>query len=72
MNCIVIAIVWTISGVNAPPWYNATHNYTNNSRNSSRLKIAGVKAALGVCIMMNMKEQGLGTCIHCVGPTALY
>ena len=50
--------------MNAPPLYNATHNYTNNLRNSSRLKIAGVKAALGVCIMMNMKEQGLGTCIQ--------
>ena len=27
MDCIVIPIVWTIAGVNAPTWYNATHNY---------------------------------------------
>ena len=36
--CIVIAIVWTIAVVNAPPQYNATYNYMNSSRNSSWLK----------------------------------
>ena len=36
--CIVIAIVWIITDVNAPTWYTATHYYANNSRNSSRLK----------------------------------
>ena len=43
MACIVIAIVWTITGLNAPTLYNATHNYVNSSCNSSRLNIAGVK-----------------------------
>ena len=38
MDCIVIAIVWTIAGVNAPTLYNATHNYMNSSRNSLSLK----------------------------------
>ena len=40
--CIVIAIVWTITGLNVPTWCKATHYYANSSRNSSRLKIAGV------------------------------
>ena len=38
MDCIVITIDWTIAGVNAPTWYNATHNYAKSPRNSSRLK----------------------------------
>ena len=36
--CIVITIVWTIAGVNAPTWYNATYYYANSWRNSLRLK----------------------------------
>ena len=42
MDCIVVAIVWTIAGVNAHTWYTATHNYAK----SSCLKIAGVKGSL--------------------------
>ena len=38
MDCIVITIVWTIAGVNAPTWYKATHNHRNSSGNSSCLK----------------------------------
>ena len=48
MDCIVIAIVRTIAGVNAPTWYNATHNYANSSRSSSRPKIADVNGPLGL------------------------
>ena len=38
MGCIIIVIVWTIAGVNAPTWYNATHNYVTSLHNSSHLK----------------------------------
>ena len=47
--CIVIKIVWTITGVNAPTWYNGTYYHVNSSRNSSCLKIAGVNWPLGLC-----------------------
>ena len=46
MDCIVITIVWTITGVHVPTWYNATHNYANSSCNSLCLKFTGVKAPL--------------------------
>ena len=38
MDCIEIATVWRIAGVNEPTWYNGTHNYANNSRNISHQK----------------------------------
>ena len=44
--CIVITIVWTIAGVNAPTQYNVTHYYVNTSHNSSYLKIAGMNGPL--------------------------
>ena len=37
LNFKVHAIVKKITGVNAPIHYNASHNYANRTRNSSRL-----------------------------------
>ena len=37
MGCIVIAIVWRITGANAAIWYNAIHYYANSLCNSSCL-----------------------------------
>ena len=48
MGCIVIKIVWKITGVNVPTWYNATHNYVNSPRNSSRLKNCRCESSLNL------------------------
>ena len=36
MGCFAIEVVWTIAGVDASTWYNATHNYANSSRLKNR------------------------------------
>ena len=68
MDCIVIAIVWTIAAASVPTWYNATHNYANSSRNSSCLKNRRCESSLSpeYVIETGTKSAQLCKCQTCV------
>ena len=64
MGCIVFAIVWTIVGVNAPTWYNATHIYANSSHNSSHLKNYRCKRSFRWLGRLGIRPEVMSNCTH--------
>ena len=63
----VITIVWTIAGVNALIWYNATHYYANSSRlENRRCELALMNGQISEQCVLTVLVRDLKKNLQCI------